>query len=365
MLRVAFRVDASVRIGSGHVMRCLTLADALREAGADCQFLCRVHDGHLNDLIAARSFAVTALPMGGAALPDEPVLAHADWLGSDWQTDAHQVVAALGGKPVDVLVVDHYALDHRWHRALRPHVGRIMVIDDLADRAHDCDLLLDQNLGRQAADYDGLVPDHAPRMIGPHHALLRPDFARARPDSLRRRGPPALRHLLITMGGVDQDNVTGQILNALPGLHLPDLTGIEVILGPSAPWVEAVREAAARMPWPTTVRVGITDMAATMARSDLAVGAAGGTSWERCCLGLPTIQIVLADNQMGAAEALDRTGAAIAVRTPGQIAETLRTLDSPDRMGDMLRRVGRSASGLVDGLGAPRVAAIILGGQHD
>jgi UDP-2,4-diacetamido-2,4,6-trideoxy-beta-L-altropyranose hydrolase len=315
-MRVAIRTDASLDIGNGHVMRCLTLADALKVQGADCHFICRVHSGHMLELIRLRGHCVTALPIGqlspAMASGPESQPVHAALLGCDWQTDAEQMVSMLVDLQPDWLVVDHYALDQRWEAALSPHYRKLLVIDDLADRPHRCDLLLDQNLGRQPLDYEGLVPTHCQVLTGSQYALLRPEFAALRPYSLQRRlAQPALRQLLISMGGVDQPNATGQVLQALKTCTLPADCRITVAMGLAAPWLQNVQELAAQMPWPTEVVVNVSDMAQRMADSDLAIGAAGSTSWERCCLGLPTLMVVLAENQRYIAAALDRAGAAM------------------------------------------------------
>jgi UDP-2,4-diacetamido-2,4,6-trideoxy-beta-L-altropyranose hydrolase len=273
----------------------------------------------VNSLVAAGQQAQTAIKYSAVTVQKsqqnqqhEP--AHADWLGNTWETDAQETAAVLTSLQSDWLVVDHYALDQRWEEALAAHYSQLLVIDDLADRPHCCDLLLDQNLGRQPQDYAALVPTHCQVLNGPHYALLRPEFAALRPNSLQRRqAPPALRQLLITMGGVDQPNATGKVLQALKTCTLPQECRISVIMGLTAPWLENVRELAAQMPWPTEVVVNVNDMAQRMADSDLAIGAAGSTSWERCCLGLPTLMVVLADNQRGIASALENAGAAIAL----------------------------------------------------
>ncbi|MFH0934731.1 MAG: UDP-2,4-diacetamido-2,4,6-trideoxy-beta-L-altropyranose hydrolase, partial [Pseudomonadota bacterium] len=294
---ILIRTDASLDIGTGHVMRCLTLAEALREQGASCRFVCRAHPGNLIDLIRQRGFVVHSLPSDPDWQPRSTEPAHAAWLGADWQADAEQTKVSAGGTAIDWLIVDHYALDGRWESALRGHSGKIMVIDDLADRVHDCDLLLDQNLGRNAEDYAALVPGGCTLLVGAKYALLRPEFSAQREYSLARRSAPQLKHLLITMGGVDKDDVTGKVLDALRVCTLPADCRISVVMGPHAPWLAQVRERAANMPWPTMVLVNISDMARLMADSDLAIGAAGCTSWERCCLGLPSLMMVLADNQ--------------------------------------------------------------------
>ena len=330
-MAIAFRADASLQIGTGHVMRCLALADALRERDVQCSFICRPHAGHLLDLITQRghqAWALSALQEGTSS--NHGGTAHADWLGTDWASDADEtrkVLTGIDAEPLDWLVVDHYALDQRWERALRSNARRIMVLDDLADRSHDCDLLLDQNLGRTAQDYAGLLSPNTTTLIGPQYALLRPEFAELRPQSLERRAQdPQLKHLLITMGGVDKDNVTGQVLDALQSCTLPPDLRITVVMGPHAPWLMQVQAKSTNLPWPAKVLVGVSNMAQLMAGSDLCIGAVGSTSWERCCLGLPTIQLVLAANHKEAALALTQTGVALSITASETLADDLRTL---------------------------------------
>jgi len=376
-MKVAFRTDASLQMGSGHVMRCLTLADALKAQGAQCHFISRAHPGHLMEVIRQRGYMVNSL-----AAPVQQVqaaintiartvqdaqknkpheLAHAAWLGSTWQADAQETSTALASLKPDWLVVDHYAIDQRWEDALAAHYRQLLVIDDLADRAHTCDLLLDQNLGRQPQDYAELVPAHCQVLTGPKFALLRPEFAALRTYSLQRRqAQPALYQLLITMGGVDQLNATGRVLQALKTCALPAECHITVVMGLTAPWLENVQELAALMPWPTDVVVNVNDMAQRMADSDLAIGAAGSTSWERCCLGLPTLMVVLADNQKEAAEHLQKAGAADCLSFGGLLRQDLHDrlqcfIDHPKQLGQM----SDFASAITDGLGVERIISVM------
>lgn len=371
-MKVAFRVDASLQIGSGHVMRCLTLAEALRAKGAECHFIGRAHPGHLLDVIRQRGFAVSALP---AELPPSPAntqvngthangLAHAEWLGCSWQTDAQQTRTILSRLQPDWLVLDNYALDQRWEAELRPYCQKLLVIDDLADRPHQCDFLLDQNLGRQPQDYAHLVPGQCKVLTGPQYALLRPEFAALRAYSLQRRQQPALKQMLITMGGVDQPNATGQVLQALKGCALPQDCRISVVMGLQAPWLQQVRALAQDMPWPTEVLVNISDMAQRMADSDLSIGAAGSTSWERCCLGLPTLMVVLADNQWPCARALQVALAARLIGGLSDIALQLPLAVSAVTQVDRLMQMRTVASVVTDGLGVDKVLRA-LGGIND
>lgn len=361
LMQVAFRTDASLQIGTGHVMRCLTLADALLERGAKSTFICRSHHGHLLDLIQQRGHRAIALAPLDVTFnaPADP--SHAKWLGTDWANDVAQTQQSLGEQVVDWMVVDHYALDRRWEQAVRPNTRRILIIDDLADRPHDCDLLLDQNLGRQTKDYGGLISRHTQMLIGPTYALLRAEFAQWREHSLRRRAQPQLKNLLITMGGVDQANATGQVLDALTRCELPAELRITVVMGSTAPWLAQVQAQATTMPRPTQVQVGVNNMAQLMAESDLCIGAAGSTSWERCCVGLPTIQLVLAANQKEAALALTEMSAALSINSTTNFTTDLKVLfDRIDQqcMKDLSKRSasicdGRGSEAVIDQLTTP------------
>lgn len=371
-LRIAFRTDASLQMGSGHVMRCLTLADALRAKGAQCHFISRAHPGHLMEVIRQRGYMVNsllapvqkakaAIKNGATTVQDRQPNqlnkpAHAAWLGSTWETDAQETAAVLASLQPDWLVVDHYALDQRWEDALATHYRQLLVVDDLADRPHRCNLLLDQNLGRQPQDYAGLVTTHCQMLTGPYYALLRPEFAALRPFSLQRRqAQPALRQLLITMGGVDQPNATWQVLQALKTCALPQACRISVVMGLTAPWLQNVRELAAQMPWPTEVVVNVNDMAQRMADSDLAIGAAGSTSWERCCLGVPTLMAVLAENQQPGAQAMEAAHAARLIGAVSDIATQLPLAVAELIESERHSRMSLAASAVTDGRGVEKV----------
>ncbi|UYO93979.1 UDP-2,4-diacetamido-2,4,6-trideoxy-beta-L-altropyranose hydrolase [Pollutimonas sp. M17] len=364
-MKIAFRTDASLDIGSGHVMRCLTLADALRDRGASCHFICREHSGHLLELIQERGYNAIALPIDQAVYPNlakTTALHHAHWLGTDWQSDAEQTRTAIGVEPADWLIVDHYSLDANWECVLAPYCSRLMVIDDLADRPHICDLLLDQTFGRAAEDYHVWVPTHCQLLCGSHHAILRPEFEALRTYSLQRRTQPQLRQLLITMGGIDKDNVTGQVLATLPDCALPDDCEITVVMGIKAPWQTEVECQAQSMPWPTRVLVGVTDMAQIMADSDLAIGAAGVTSWERCCLGLPTIMLMLAENQLAVARGLARSGAVQLIERSKDIQRQLPALlDQLVASLPELTAMSNAASTIADGQGINTVISFLEG----
>jgi UDP-2,4-diacetamido-2,4,6-trideoxy-beta-L-altropyranose hydrolase len=368
-MNIVFRTDASLEIGTGHVMRCLTLAAALRDQGANCLFLCREHPGNLIELIRERGFEAISLNLMSftesnsiqAVETEDLILANAKWLGTDWNADATQTKNAIGDIEVDWLIVDHYAIDARWEAMLKQQVKNLMVIDDLADRLHKCDLLLDQNLGRNEADYVDFVPRDCKLLIGPKYALLRPEFAQERDYSLNRRSNQfQVKRLLVALGGVDVDNASGKVLKALPDCGLPVDCRITVVLGPHAPWLNQVRDQAQRMPWATEVLVNVDNMAKLMADNDLAIGAAGGSTWERCCVGIPTLVIVSALNQSSSASALSYGGYSIAIPNVNEIESNLKTaLQAIMSPGNMTRH-SQKGSQLVDGYGVQRVTDSII-----
>lgn len=365
-LKVVFRVDASLQIGSGHVMRCLTLATALKAAGLECHFICREHPGNLLDLIRDKGFKAYSLSLSDCAAGNDSQHSqtaqaiHAHWLGTSQYKDAKDCVPILEVLKPDWLIVDHYALDAEWEISLQAYFIHLMVIDDLADRKHVCNLLLDQNLGREEQDYKGLVPVECQLLIGTQYALLRPEFARLRARSLERRCSPELQNILITMGGVDQHNATGAVLDALALCSLPVNCRINVVMGLNAPWIIDVKKFAASMPWPTEVLVNITDMAERMAAADIVIGAAGSTSWERCCLGVPTVLVVLAENQKSGASALLRSGSITLIGNVQEIPLNLPSALSNLWHGNALLEMSQCAREVSDGCGVQRVIERIL-----
>ena len=354
---VVFRSDASLLIGTGHVMRCLTLADALCAYGYESHFICREHPGNLIAHIRNRGHFVHVLPPFIRETSDPPSnkpLSYDDWLGVSWETDALQSRDIIHQLNPAWLVVDHYSLDMRWEQVARPRAGRLLVLDDLADRPHDADLLLDQGLGRERNDYRRLVPAGCDLLIGPRYALLRPEFAMLRDESLRRRHSPQLRRILITMGGVDKDDATGTMLDLLSACGSIEGVELDVVMGRNSPWLDLVRDKAKRMPWPTHVTVDAPDMARRMVEADLAIGAAGSTSWERCALGLPTLMVVLAENQQRIAEALASVGACVLLGRIDEIGR-LPWLCDECRDPSVLRGLSEASAAVADGRGAERL----------
>lgn len=357
-MRIAIRADASLSIGTGHVMRCLSLAAALRGRGAEVHFLSRKLVGHLHAHIRELGYGLQVLPAPDQPPPAFGDLAHSAWLGVSVERDAEDCLAALerlGG--VDWLVMDHYALDARWQRRLRPAVPRIAVIDDLADRAHDADLLLDQALMPDAEQrYASLLPPGCFQLLGPEYALLRKEFIEARPQAVPRHG---LGRLLVFLGGIDAGGYTGLALQAIAQSTLRDCE-VDVVVGQSNPAAAALREYCARHPR-LRFHQQVGNMAQLMLAADLSIGAGGSTTWERACLGLPAVIVVVAENQRPSAQAMRDTGKAWMIDGAGLDAAALaRQLDAIAADPARLQQVSGLNLELVDGRGAERVARRIL-----
>lgn len=306
-MKVVVRSDASVQLGAGHIMRCLALAGELRSEGARVSFICRELPGDLCGLVEKKGYPVRRLPESGRlpeGKPDQDDYSRGDLSPAE---DAVRTIAVLekdGG--ADWLVVDHYSLDSRWESQMRPLVKNIMVIDDLADRPHDCDLLLDQNLCKDMETrYQGLVPAHCRKLLGPGHALLRPEFRAARKILRERDG--RVRRILVFFGGSDPADQTSKALEAIRRLNRPDIS-VDVVVGDSNPARDRVREKCSRLP-NTAYHCQVENMAGLMAAADLAIGAGGTAAWERCFLGLPAVVLVVAQNQDQAAAAVAAAGA--------------------------------------------------------
>lgn len=319
-MKISIRADTSTRIGSGHVMRCLTIAEELREAGSEVVFVSRAHQGNLNELIVEKGFRCHELPEAPAQAKmaeqyRDSRSEYASWLGVSQQRDAAETIEVIGDDRPDWLIVDHYGLDEEWEALLRPHVSKIMVIDDLADRRHDCDLLLDQNfLTDGQKRYDDLVSPACTKLLGPKHALLRREFREARKNPRVRSGE--VKRVLVFFGGADPDNITGLAIEALSAPELHHLK-VDVVIGAQNPNREALVKLVQDRP-ATTLHIQASNMAELMCEADLAIGAGGSTTWERCCMGLPSLIIPIAENQIPSTRNLCDYGV---IMTPGEGCE--------------------------------------------
>ena len=351
-MRVVFRVDSSLKMGTGHVMRCLTLAQALKDNGVNVEFICRKHKGNLIDKIRSNGFNVHTLEVL-AEIETDNKLTHSHWLGATQQQDAGACINIFKVKKTDWLIVDHYALDEQWQKRLKPYYEKLMVIDDLADRKHQCDVLLDQNFGRSSQDYKYLVPTSANLLMGSEYALLRPEFEKYRQYSLNRRKDEKFKKLLINMGGTDTDNITGKVIERLQITKLPKDVEITIVMGKTAPHLASVIISANKLPHRSEVKVDVDNMAELIANADIAIGASGATTWERCCLGLPTIQLITAYNQEFIAQKLNKINAI-------KLVEIDDVVENLENFKHWMKGVGKNASKVTNGNGVKAVLGYLL-----
>lgn len=355
-MRVIFRTDASPRIGGGHAMRCLALADALREGGARCGFAFAAMPEAMQTRVAASGHELLPVHRAAHASSETP-----GWDGvvlpEDLQReDAASMLASAEGAAIDWVVVDHYQLDAIFDAAVGPSGARVLVIDDLANRRHKCDLLLDQTAGRDPESYRPLVPGRCRILTGANHALLRPEFAAARSASLeRRREPGKPARVLLSMGAMDAGGTTPRILEELVS-DLPDIA-VDVVLGAASPTLGEVRGIARRHAR-VTLHVDTLEVAALLTQADAAIGAAGVSAWERCCLGVPSVMLALADNQKLISGTLHRLGAAVSAgRWQDAVPALGRLLADPAA----LARMTAAAAAITDGRGLERTVALMSG----
>ena len=292
-MNIVFRVDSSNLIGSGHLMRCLTLATQQRKLGNDIVFICRDLDGNLSDLVNEKGFKVELLPK---VKHNDNLDGYAQWLTVTQEQDAFETINILKRyKHIDRAVVDSYAIDETWEKMIRPYTDEIFVIDDLANRKHDCDVLLDQNYYLDKDHrYDGLVPESCRLLLGPEHALLREEFYAAKKHLRQRDG--IIHNILVFYGGSDLTDETTKAIHSLIDLKLSGVTA-DIIVGSSNQQKEQIRELCKRHDF-LHYHEQVSNMAEFMNSADLMLGAGGTTTWERWFLHLPAIVTAIAKNQI-------------------------------------------------------------------
>ncbi|MBL8700127.1 MAG: UDP-2,4-diacetamido-2,4,6-trideoxy-beta-L-altropyranose hydrolase [Alphaproteobacteria bacterium] len=333
---VVFRCDASPSIGGGHVARCLGYADAFAAAGHRVLFAISPET-----IACAPGLDRSAHARLTLAAADEPLA---------------QVLEARGAGTADVLVLDLFGSGRREETAARPAARRLVVVDDMHDRPHACDVLVNTSASATPSQYAGLVPEGCRLLLGPGYAPLAPAFAALREATLKRRETTApVARVLVGFGLTDPVDATSVALEALRPIAPPQ---VDVVIGAQAPHLARVRATCAG--W-ATLHVDTAEMPRLMAEADLAIGAAGSTAWERCCLGLPSVAIAIVDNQQGIAAALERAGAATVFGDLRDVTvERLRAaiaslLAEPTRRIDM----ARAAAAMCDGIGARRLVEVL------
>lgn len=356
-MQVVIRVDASESIGTGHVMRCITLGLALKQRlNAQITFICRSLKGNLISNIKKNGFQVHILNQD--SIEQETKLTSTTstklnnyefWLGCTQKQDAQQCLPVLNAINPDLLIVDHYAIDINWQNVIKGSYKKLLIIDDLANRSHDADILIDQNFGVDSSQYIHLVPNSCNILTGSSYALLGDEFPSLRKFSLERRLKFKLQNILISLGGADPDNYTGRILHSLERCVLPSNTTVTVILGSSSPNLLKIKEQIKELSYKVEIQCGVSNMAELIANADIGIGAAGATTWERCCLGLPSIQVVIAENQKKIAENLSRINAIKYLLNFDDLSALLTSANN------WAQEVSKIAASLCDGEGVQRV----------
>ena len=348
---VLFRVDASPFIGVGHVMRCMSLAKGLSQHGLAICFLAREMPEQLQQQITAAGFSFASLHsnLEPSMEAEEKALAN---------------LLEQYGSRADWIIVDSYSLDSHWEAMARQFASKLMVVDDLANRDHDCDLLLDQTLGRSVEDYQSLVPEICRILTGTSYALLRTEFSSLREGALKKRECfEGINSIVVSLGGGDQMHLLEDIFSGIEKFvrtlstnhSIPNSVLCRVVLGSAAseflPYLPQVNG----LQWELLRNVG--NMAELLHDADVVIGAAGTSAWERCTLGVPSLMLVVADNQELVARALVNKGAALMMKSPYDIsvAEGLEALNDPDTY----REMSRHTLSLCDGRGVERVVHIM------
>lgn len=370
-MKVAFRTDASARIGTGHLARCITLGQELRRRGAAVRFVVGDHGADWYWRLHQAGFATHLLPRNTQKAGKVADGDYAAWLGVLESRDADQTLGVVGND-VDLLVVDHYGLGAEWEARVRAEVGDLMAIDDLVDRPHYSDILLDQNLGNRVrgirreshgastASSEGSVRRE---LYGPRYALLDPAFRCARELSI---GDIAkVQRILVYFGGSDPRGLTRLAVEVLAEDRFRDLQA-DVVLGPATVDSNLIRSLSGSE---GRIRVHdeLSSLAPLLMRADLAIGAAGATSWERACLGIPSVVVAIAKNQLGIAETLQRAGAVHYLGTAAELTRDglVEALSSLTEDTAARRKMAAKAYELVDGWGAVRVGEVLMPSSAD
>lgn len=338
-------------------MRCLTLADRLKQHDIHIRFVSRHLLEHQQSSLTDKGYEFVLLDSkeNDMSLDD---LDHASWLGVSQEQDAAESVQALSDLMWDWIIVDHYALDHRWESTLRQNSKKILVIDDIADRQHDCDVLLDQNFYTDMKmRYIDKVPSFCQLLLGPKYALLRDEFR-----LLHKRVKPrcgSIKRVLVFFGGIDADNYTGHIIDLLSEIGIPDLS-VDVVIGLQHPKREQIE--AKCIQYKFNCHVQTDKMAELMAAADFAIGAAGSTTWERCCLALPILTFSLAHNQIEIAKGIDVLG--IGKYFDSQFfdinKDLYKTVFNLINDKNKMKIFSEKAYSIVDGLGVDRLCKVLI-----
>ncbi|EES4628703.1 UDP-2,4-diacetamido-2,4,6-trideoxy-beta-L-altropyranose hydrolase [Escherichia coli] len=330
-MKVFLRVDSSLSIGSGHIIRCINIATMLRKMGAECIFITKNHKGNIISKIRQADFLFEVMSV--LEEPEYYISNEKEWLNGRQSDDAVQFSSLLSqySQKPDIIIVDHYSLDSEWEIIVKQNFpqARLVVIDDLCNRKHHCDLLIDQTYLRHKHEYAELILPETKILTGTKFALVNTDFYKFRNESIiRKKNLKRPLKLMITMGGVDANNITGKVLQYLEEINYKNIQKITVIIGSKCPHRTEICELTRNSKYNIQVVIDISNMAELMLEHDFAIGALGGTTWERCVMGLPAVNIAIARNQHTVAQNLSKSGAIVLYSDKFKKSEFSNALDN-------------------------------------
>ena len=352
-MKVTFRVDASSQIGTGHISRCLNLASELKRRGAKCSFISQKMPDYFVDEIRAEGYGFKSIGAITHQLTSNNSSEDLRWSAESQLADAQKTLDLIADDFQDWIVVDHYSLDINWEARLNSASRRLMVIDDLANRQHACEILLDQNMqDKKQARYREKVGLNCKTLLGPKYALLRSEFSELHKRALERSGIP--RRILIFFGGIDFKNHTIDAIHALINMRLPEIL-IDVVIGLEHPFIDDIKKICSQHQ--LSLHIQTNKMAELMLQSDLCIGSGGVVTWERCCLGLPSLTYAIAENQKEVVRVAALSGLIYAPNPPYCLRDSVELhLRALLENQNILKLISNNGINTVDGNGVKRVA---------
>lgn len=340
-MNIVFRVDATPSIGGGHVGRCLTLASKLRDMGHYCLFVMREHSDYLGRQVKYAGFPMVMLPYTDGHIVESN--SYESWVGAPWEDDAnqtYQVIVDYFINNINWIIVDHYGLDARWERLFIDRNIRVGVIDDLVNRPHCSEFVLDQTCGRTSLEYQSLVDDNTKLFVGEEYCLLREEFFLARNEAIKKRKSfDKIRRILVNFGSTDPCGHTLNTLKGLSGITFSQSVEVLVLIGSSCPFLQDIKQKIKDLPYRVTMHIDSNQVANLITNSDIGIGAAGATTWERCFLGLPTLLVKTAENQADVINRVVSSGAALGY---------FHSLEDPVKLNSALNELEKDYSKISD-----------------
>ena len=359
MFNVAIRVDSSRFIGTGHVARMLVLASELRSLGAGVIFVCKQYDGAVYEKINEKNFDCVLIPDNSnhGSISANP----SSWLGTSEEVDFSAFYSVINKRAVRVVIVDHYAIGATWHMLAKNYGFKVIAIDDIAGRKFAVDILVNQNYGVQESLYDGLIIGQPTLLLGAKYAMLAKDYriytSRIKRDYYNKNHI----NLFLFMGGVDDGDVISNVVKELHNSKVKSKFNLNIAVGAAYPYLDKLIKTLSVLTgfMKYSIHVGLPTLSNLINCSDIGIAAGGTNTWERCCLGLPTIIIPVADNQLNIAGQVSQYGAAMKVELT-EINGLVDVLESLLASPKKLKSMSKMAMQIVDSYGANRLAHRII-----